>query len=54
MDKLRLYNVSDDYIRYLRNFDKKVFSNKEESRKKERKYLGIVLRVNDFKYYIYF
>ncbi len=52
MDKLRLYNVSDEYINFLRNFDKRVFSNKEEDRCKERKYLGIVLSINNFNYFV--
>ena len=57
MNKLRLYNVEDDYIEYLRNnIDKRVFSNKEEEvakgQAKERKYLGVVLNIKDFKYFV--
>ncbi|MDA8229112.1 MAG: type III toxin-antitoxin system ToxN/AbiQ family toxin [Desulfitobacterium hafniense] len=52
MIKLKLYNISDEYIKYLLNFDRKVFSNKEEDRKKERKYLGTVLHINDLKYFV--
>ena len=50
--KLNLYSVSDKYIKYLRQFDNKIYDNKEEIRTHERKYLGIVLTVNEFNYYI--
>ena len=50
--KLNLYSVSDKYINYLRQFDNKVYDNKEEIRTHERKYLGVVLTVNEFNYYI--
>ena len=50
--KLNLYSVSDKYINYLRQFDDKIYDNKEEIRTHERKYLGVVLNVNGFNYYI--
>jgi protein AbiQ len=50
--KLNLYSVSDKYIKYLRQFEDKIYDNKEEIRTHERKYLGIVLTVNGFNYYI--
>ena len=50
--KLNLYSVSDKYIKYLRRFENKIYDNKEEIRIHERKYLGIVLTVNGFNYYI--
>ena len=40
--KLNLYSVSDKYIKYLRQFDNRVYDNKEEKRIHERKYVGIV------------
>jgi len=52
MRKLKLYHVLDDYINYLRKFDRKVFLNKEEERRKERKYLGTVLHIHNFKYFV--
>ena len=39
---MKLYEVTDRYINYLRKFDKKVYDNKENDRKVMRKYLGIV------------
>ena len=50
--KLNLYSVSDNYIKYLRKFDDKIYDNKEDIRTYERKYLGVVLTVNEFNYYI--
>ena len=50
--KLNLYSVSDKYINYLRQFDERIYDNKEDIRTQTRKYLGIVLTVNDFNYYI--
>lgn len=50
--KLNLYSVSDKYIKYLRQFDNKIYDNKEDMRTHERKYLGVVLTVNEYNYYI--
>lgn len=50
--KLNLYSVSDKYINYLKQYDDKIYDNKEEIRIHERKYLGVVLTVNEFNYYI--
>lgn len=50
--KLNLYNISDAYINYLRKFDNRVYDNKEENRKYGRKYIGLVLSVGNFNYYI--
>lgn len=49
---MKLYAISDEYIKYLRKFDKRVYDNKEDNRKMTRKYLGIVLKINKFNYYI--
>lgn len=50
--KMKLYSVTDRYIDYLRQFDYKVYDNKEDRRKVMRKYLGIVLTINEMNYYI--
>lgn len=50
--RLNLYSISDKYIKYLRQFDDKIYDNKEEIRTHDRKYLGVVLTINDFNYYI--
>ena len=49
---MKLYSVNDNYINYLRKFDTKVYDNKENNRKVMRKYLGIVLKINELNYYI--
>lgn len=49
---MKLYSITDKYINYLRKFDDKVYDNKEDKRKVTRKYLGIVLDINQLKYYI--
>lgn len=50
--KLNLYSVNDKYVEYLRRFDDKVYDSKEGRRTYERKYIGIVLTVNELNYYI--
>lgn len=49
---MKLYSITDKYINYLREFDNRVYDNKENKRKVMRMYLGIVLRINDLNYYI--
>ena len=49
---MKLYTITDKYINYLRKFDKKVYDNKEDTRKVTRKYLGVVLKINNFNYYV--
>ena len=50
--KLNLYSVSDKYIKYLIQFDNRIYDNKEDSRTYKRKYVGVVLTINDFNYYV--
>ena len=50
--KLKLYSISDKYIKYLKQFDYKIYDNKENISIHRRKYLGIVLIINGFNYYI--
>lgn len=52
MDGLMLYSVSDRYIEWLREKEPNVYSNKRDSRSHTRKYLGIVLQIGKFNYYI--
>lgn len=52
MEKLELFNVSDKYIAYLRNTEKNVYSNKEGQRTHMRKYLGVVLKIENYNYCI--
>lgn len=43
-----LYNISEDYIDYLRSYDNKVPENKGS----KRPYVGIVLSINNCDYYV--
>lgn len=49
---MQLYNISDNYINYLREKFPRVYSNKEDARVHTRKYLGAVIEVGVHKYYI--
>lgn len=54
MNKLRLYRIEIDYIKYLYKYDSKVQynPNREDNYTARRPYLGIVLRVNNFDYFV--
>ncbi|MGN0164097.1 MAG: type III toxin-antitoxin system ToxN/AbiQ family toxin [Candidatus Ornithomonoglobus sp.] len=51
MKRLKLYTVDDDYIEYLKRFDKQVMFAKGDDYFTDRKYLGVVLEINGFKYF---
>lgn len=52
MEGLKLYSVSDAYIEYLRKKYPNVYSNKMDKRIHTRKYLGVIICVDEYKYYI--
>lgn len=52
MEELKIYSVSDRYIEYLRAQNPNVYSNKEGNRTHTRKYVGIVIEMEGYKYYI--
>ena len=52
MSKLKLYEVSEEYISYISTVEKNAFSSKENDRIHTRKYLGIVYSINGYNYYI--
>ena len=54
MNKLRLYRIDINYIKYLYNFDNKVQynPNREDEYTARRPYLGIVLIVNNLDYFV--
>ena len=49
-EKLYFYEVSDKYIEYLSRYDKRIMYSKVETRKFKRKYIGILLRINEVNY----
>ncbi len=56
MSKLRIYSISDEYIDYLRRDRQlsQVSDPKEFERSHTRKYLGVVIQSQNYKYYIPF
>ena len=49
---ISFYEIDDDYIDYLRQFDNKILSTKDGDRKCSRKYIGIMMHNRDYKYFI--
>lgn len=52
MEEFKLYSVSDEYIEYLRKVFPNVYSNKETTRIHTRKYVGTVICLENYHYYI--
>ena len=52
MDEFKLYSVTDEYVEWLRKDYPNVYSNKIDSRTHTRKYLGVVLQIEQYKYYV--
>ena len=50
MKKIRLFTVDDSYIDYLRQYDTKVLKHSGEDYVTSRKYIGVLLEINDCKY----
>ena len=49
---LKIFEVSSDYINYLHIFEKNILYNKDDGIQKKRKYIGIVLQINGYKYLV--
>ena len=52
MEQFKLYSVSDEYVEWLRKDFPNVYSNKINSRTHTRKYLGAVLQIGQYNYYV--
>ena len=52
MEEFKLYSVSDDCVEWLRKEFPNVYSNKINSRTHTRKYLGVVLWIGEYHYYV--
>lgn len=52
MEKLKIYEIENSYIDYLVPFAPHLFHNKKENQENERKYIGIILTVNDLDYFV--
>lgn len=51
MDSIKLYEISNDYIDYLSLYATHLFRNKKPEQKNERKYIGIILQINNVDYF---
>jgi len=51
MRKIHFYTVDDEYIKFLLQYDSKVFDSKMGKRKHTRKYIGAVLIINNISYF---
>lgn len=49
--ELKLYTIDNDYLGYLFNADGRVMFWNSDNYKNERKYVGVVLTINDFRYF---
>lgn len=52
MKEFKLYSISDEYVEWLREDFPNVYSNKVNARTHTRKYLGVVLHIDRYNYYI--
>lgn len=51
MNKLRLYTIDADYLKYLFHIDERVMYWESDTYKNDRKYIGVVLNINNFAYF---
>ena len=52
MEEFKLYSVSDNYVEWLRKEFPNVYSDKINSRTHTRKYLGVVMQIGEYHYYV--
>ena len=52
MEEFKIYSVSDAYIDYLRQYEPNVYSNKVGNRTHTRKFVGTVIKINGYKYFV--
>lgn len=50
MPKIQLFEVDDYYIQYLQQFDNRVLNHYGANYVKSRKYLGVLININDCDY----
>lgn len=51
MENIKLYEINNNYINYLSPHAPHLFFNKKPKQKNERKYIGIILQINDMDYF---
>lgn len=50
VDNLRFYEIDSGYIEYLSKYAPHLYRNSKDTQQNERKYIGIVLKVNNLNY----
>jgi len=51
MQRLKIYNIDDDYIRYLSQYDSNIDYNVKNNSKHKRPYIGIIMKIFDSYYF---
>ena len=51
MQDLEIYEIDSAYIQYLTTFEEHLFKNKKTTQDFSRKYVGVILEINGFKYF---
>ena len=51
MDNIKLFEIDARYVNYLSSFAQHLFHNKQAGQSNERKYIGVILTVNDMDYF---
>lgn len=51
MDNIKFYEVSEDYVDYLAPHAPHLFRNKRQGQQNSRKYIGVVLHIEDIDYF---
>ena len=51
MDSIKIYQVDSEYVDYLAPYAPHLFHNKKTTQKNERKYIGVILHINDLDYF---
>ncbi len=51
MDNIKFYEVNSKYINYLLPYAPHLFHNKKKGQDNERKYIGVILHINDIDYF---
>jgi protein AbiQ len=52
MENIKIYEISRGYIDYLHSVEPKVFKNSATTQAHERKYIGVVLEINGYYYFV--
>lgn len=51
MDNIKLYEIDPAYINYISNHAVHLFHNSTAAQANSRKYIGVIIRVNDMDYF---